>query len=636
MPNYTSVSTEDMNGTPVHTFTDASGMSSPPLYGPEADALASSVSSMQSMAPQAPPPEPAPGGMSVAPEALPTGSNASFAPAPGYSQADANDAIAQRAAAAGQQQAAMAAHNAQLIQHAAAVGNLQAASASPEAAAAFINAPTHGTTRAQLQQRAQNSVAIPKSGEETIEQGAPYDSDAAEARANANLDLRLAKQQRADMMAERAQREADMLDQQAAIAAVKMQREQQKQQQIEDGVQQDYAHAREYRDQVAKQQVDPGRLFSGDKGALNTVLAVIGQGLGAFAAAGGGSPTINGRRAAAGGQNFAKQIIDSAIDRDIRAQEVNIRANNDAANNQLNDIYRRLGDMNQAKNVLRQMQQDYAGLQMKALAARDGSQDAQLGFQEWDAANAADRAEQERKFLADAYGKHTVKVAQQYAQPGGGGPPGYQEQLRRAQALAAMQGVGLEQQKNAAEIEQTRANTAKLQAEAAAGGPGAQQAQQKFNEGIQFVESGENALKTIVAKQGGRYNPATGQITWSGGDVPGSGVLSRATGLKGDDAKAIDAAVGVGAPAIEKGVEGDAAGEAGIATIKENLTSGDSNKRRAAAEALAQVLAGRRRSVESGAPAGARQVRSKNQLQSAIESQHGQQQAPTGGGVRAE
>jgi hypothetical protein len=653
MPNYVDYSTEDMNGTPVHTFVDANGQPSPPLFGPEADGLAQNISQFKAYRQANGGPDmrvAGPGGgmsedpnMSVAPEAdggmssnpgagaAPQPTPSAGPPAPGYSQADADAARTAQTpigppTAPGFAEQQQADANAQAIHNAARKGNLAAAGADPSA---FINAPvvTKGVSREDLQKKAAGAVAIPKTGEETVEAASPYDTDAAEARANANLDLRLVKQQQAEALAQRAERDAQVFDQQAAIAAVRMQHEQQKQQLVDDGVQQDAAAAREFRDQVAKQQVDPGRLFSGDLGAFHTVSAVIGNALGAFAAAGGGSPTVNGRRAAAGGTNYAGQIINAAIERDIRAQEVNIRTNQENSANQLNDIYRRLGDMNQAKTVLRQMQQDYAGLQMKSLAAKDGSQDAVMAHQEWEASNAADRAEQERKFLADSYGKHTIKVAQSFVSPQAGGErmPTYQEQLAKAEALAKFQGVGLDQEQKSAELDKTRAEAGKLKAEAANGSP---QAQADYNKNIQFVESGEGALQQIIRGQGGEYDARTGKVTWGNSDVPGSGIASRVTGIKSGAAKGLEKAIALGAPAIEKGVEGDAAGEAGIKQIQEGLTSGDSDTRRAAAEAMAGILAARRRSAEASGTPALRSQRNGQRLQSSVDAQ--------GGGVRSE
>lgn len=644
MPNYVDYSTENLNGTPVHTFMDANGQPSPPLFGPEADGLANNIAQFKAFRQANGGPDmrvAGPGGMSVDTEASvdpgsggpaqPTPSAAGAPPAPGYSQADADAARAGPTpigppVAPGFAEQQQATAKGQAIHDAAQRGDLRSASLDPSA---FINAPvtTKGVSRADLEKRAANVVAIPKSGEETVEGAAPYDQDAAEARAQANIDLRLAKQQQADLIAARAERDAHAFDQQAATSALRIQHEQQKQQLIEDGVNQDAATARDFRDQVAKQQVDPNRLFSGDRGALNTVLAVVGNGLGAFAAAGGGSPTVGGRRAAAGGQNYAKQIIDGAIDRDIRAQEVNIRTNQENANNQLNDIYKRIGDMTQAKSVLRQMQSDYVDTQHKALAARDGSDDAQSNLAVWDASNAADRAEQERKFLADSYGKHTVKVAQQFASPQAGGSraPTYQEQLAKAEALAKFGAVGLSQQKDAADLEHTKAETNKLNTEAAT--PGGAAAQAKYNEGIQFVDSAQGSFSNALKQAGGSYDTQTGEITWGKDGLPGAGITRSL--WQSSDAKKVTGAVNIGAPAIEKGVEGDAAGEAGIAQIKESLTTGNEDTRKAAWEQLGKTLALRRQSVDSGAAPSVRATRAAN-------GRGGGAAPATRGGIRAE
>lgn len=649
MPNYIDYSTEDVNGTPVHTFTDASGVASPALYGAEADQLASSIDRNKQFAQANAGPA-----MSVDPNAPnqsvgapPSPPQLSVAPAPSYSQTDVDAARTQQTpfgppvappATPEEQQAAAEAAQVQQIHSAAAGGNPMAGQLDP---GAYVNRPvrTAGVSREQLQHRAAGAVAIPKTGEETVEGAAPYDENAADARAQASLDLRLAKQQAADLLQQRAERDAAIFDQQAASAAVRIQHEQQKQQLIEDGVATDAAHARDFRDQVAKQQVDPGRLFSGDRGAFNTVAAVIGQALGAFAAAGGGSPTVNGRRAAAGGQNYAKQIIDGAIDRDIRAQEVNIRSNQDMANNQLNDIYKRLGDMNQAKSVLRSMQTDYAGLQMKALAARDGSEDAANAFAQWDAANAQDRAEQERKFLADSYGKHTVKVATRFSSPQAGGSrmPTEAEIQQRIGTQQKLGELGVQGRKQEAELGNLESQATKNRAEAdKAQNPQNNPAAQEYGKSIQFVDSAQSAYEQAVTKAGGTYDKQTGEVTWKpGSSVPGAGVVSRMFGWHSDDAKGLESTVNGNAAAIEKGIEGDAAGEAGIKQIKESLTTGNEASRRAAFEAYGKTLAARRQSVDAGVDPKLRAARAGNATSAAVQRLQQQQQGTAaGGGVR--
>ncbi len=522
MPNFVDYSTENMNGTPVHTFTDANGQPSPPMYGDQANSLAQSIDQFKQFQAANAGPDlrvAGPGG-GVPDDSTMAGSGAlnqsdpgpsqsvgpavssppqqAAGPAPTYSPQD-TQAEAQKGDAA----------QAAAIHSAAASGNPIAGQNDP---GAYINRPvvTAGTTKAQLQQRAANSVATPKSGEETVEGATPYDQNAAEARADADIQMRLAKQQQADMMQARADRDAQAFDQQAAIAATRLAHEQQKQQMVEQGVQSDMQIARSYRDQVAKQQVDTGQLFSGDRGAFNTIAAVIGNGLGAFAAAGGGSPTINGRRAAAGGTNYAKQIIDGAIDRDISAQEFNIRSNQQTANNQLNDVYKQLGDMNQAKTVVRQMQQDYVDLHMKALAARDSSPDVQNAHAQWEASNAADRAEQERKFQADSYGKHTIKVAQSYVAPGGGRSraPTESEIRSRIETQSALGQLGNQGAAQQATLEHTQSETEKNLADAGKAKTGGDNG---YNASVEPVDTALSAIDALAQKHGYTLDPRSGK-----------------------------------------------------------------------------------------------------------------------------
>ncbi len=338
MPNFVDYSTENMNGTPVHTFVDANGQASPPMYGDQANSLAQNIDQFKQFQAANSGPDLRVAGPGGGPDQGAAWTMPDGAAIPGNPQTAAPPPVSPPqpggagAAPTPPEGAGPGPDQAAAIHAAAGAGNPIAGQQDP---GAYINRPvvTPGVSKAQLQSRAANSVATPKSGEETVEGAAPYDQDAADARADADIQLRMAKQQQADLIASRAQREANAFDQQAAIASVRLQHEQEKQKLVEAGVDQDMQTAREYRDQVAKQQVDPNRLFSGDRGAFNTIAAVIGQGLGAFAAAGGGSPTVNGRRAAAGGHNYAQDIINGAINRDISAQEFNIRSNQQGAQN---------------------------------------------------------------------------------------------------------------------------------------------------------------------------------------------------------------------------------------------------------------------------------------------------------------
>lgn len=518
--------TEDLHGTPVYSFLDETGATSGPLYGDMADELRRGVDSYKAFQASLPDNrlasngpagfESEEAGMSVtgAPRSL----SAPVAAPPNVSPNVPPSAGAPPAPPLPQQPQGVPANSPpQSAQVAPGMGDV----------ATFINRPvtSAGVSQAQLQRKAGQGVAIPKGSDETVEGAAPYDADAALARGAANVDLRLAKQDQADVFAARAERDAQVLEQQAYMQQVRAHREQQKLAHVEQGVRADMETAQEYRRQAMAQQVDPTHLFSGVSGTIGAIASIIGQGMGAYAAA------------KLGGPNFAQQIVQAAIDRDVHAQEVNIRNNRETANNQLAEIYQRLGNMEQSKAVLRQMQSDWVSTQMGSIAARDKAQDVQLAHQEWEAQNQAARAEEERKFLAESYGKHTMRVSQEFAYPQAGGTraPTLAEQRAR---VGLLKDIG-ELDKDAAATDKTRADTEKSRAEARktgfeaeqiAGGELQTDVQKKYNEQIQSIDSTKNRLLAIAREHGYKLDPSTGEL--SGGsfpaDLPSAGVNTAA------------------------------------------------------------------------------------------------------------
>jgi hypothetical protein len=99
-------------------------------------------------------------------------------------------------------------------------------------------------------------------------------------------------------------------------------------------------------DYNANKQVDPDR-YKKRMGVGGQILATIGQAMGAFGAAITHSP------------NYAQQMIERAIDADIRAQEVDIQSRRDAVNMAQNGVamWRQKGLDNQASMAAERMRQ---------------------------------------------------------------------------------------------------------------------------------------------------------------------------------------------------------------------------------------------------------------------------------------
>lgn len=102
-------------------------------------------------------------------------------------------------------------------------------------------------------------------------------------------------------------------------------------------------------------EIDQDRIWR-KKGTGASILAVIGSALGAFGSALTKTP------------NFALEIINGAIDRDIRAQEQEIAINRESAQNALADLQRQLGSMDLAKAALGAIQTQRVQLQLQGIA----------------------------------------------------------------------------------------------------------------------------------------------------------------------------------------------------------------------------------------------------------------------------
>lgn len=158
-------------------------------------------------------------------------------------------------------------------------------------------------------------------------------------------------------------------------------------------------------DAVANQKVDPKRLFSGADGTLNAVMSTIGVALGTF----GSSLT--------GGPNYALQLVNSAIQRDIDAQVDQIHRKGENANNAVANFMRAHGlDVQEAKTAVKAIGQQYAGSVAQMQAAKMGSLDAKQKAAEMQAQLANEAA----KTAATIEPAFKAKVAEKYKMQGGG------------------------------------------------------------------------------------------------------------------------------------------------------------------------------------------------------------------------
>jgi hypothetical protein len=361
-----------------------------------------------------------------------------------------------------------------------------------------------GISQAQLQQKAAQGVEMPTGTEMTVEGAVPYDQELAaqramatdmgrEARANELIDQRLALQQEANDSAELAQR----ID-----AGVNPAR--QKLMELERSVEDDARHYRMIRNEVHAGKVDPGRLFRGPVGTIAAIASTLGTAMGAYGA-------ILGRS-----QNFAQDMLQTAIDRDIQAQVDEYNRLGAYAENTYADLMKRYDDRDMARTALEGMQLEWAKAKAGERVARSKDASLQNNFQQWLAEDMFKEAENERAIREKSHGKHTQRIAAQVAYPvkPTGGGINYQKlfdntlKLEGAQRDAALAD---------ATIAEKRAQAGKYTAEASGGAP---EDRREFNKSVRAVQSAKADIEAIAKSHGYTIDPKTGKFEQTGSGFP--------------------------------------------------------------------------------------------------------------------
>lgn len=292
----------------------------------------------------------------------------------------------------------------------------------PDPLAAEINAPVRvgGSPGVNPMRMREQGVYVPDT--RTTTEAQPFDEQAAEDRANAEIDLRLAHQDRVDFENAKMERSAEILRQQqpelvkAALEAQRVVVER------ENLYKRDRAHLQKLIDDQRARRVDPTKLYT-EKGTLGTIGLVLMQGFGAWAAGMNGGP------------NYAAEIINAGVEQNIRAQEAEIQAGQAGVDNALGELEREYGDMEQAKQALRIRLHDVADNKAQEVAAQLGTIESGIALKEWTALREAERGEREAEFRRLSLGKQSVheKLIQPKAASGGGyRAPTLKERAERA------------------------------------------------------------------------------------------------------------------------------------------------------------------------------------------------------------
>ncbi len=315
-------------------------------------------------------------------------------------------------------------------------------------------ARTAGVSQAQLQKKATQGTALPTAQSESVSGGFERDADYEEGAANARIDQSLARdrQREADLSAEQAGQ--DVARQQFVAQTAQLA----EQQNMVKGIEAQVAQAQATRDAALKdytgQKVEPERIFSGEGGGARRASSAIAVALGAYAATMGKT------------QNFAQQIVDNQISRDIAAQEADIRIKKDKSDTALGDLVRRGMTLDQAKGTLGTIQREWARNQIAQARGSSASEAINAKYDALDADFTKRGLEEAEDYRQKSLGTATKAVQAQiaYPQAGGGGGRVYatpDEAVALAGKTAGTEGTVAGTAKTIGEIGNTGPNGAK-------------------------------------------------------------------------------------------------------------------------------------------------------------------------------
>lgn len=274
-------------------------------------------------------------------------------------------------------------------------------------------------TPEQLRAHAAAGVATPHSASTTTQGGFTPDADYLEQRANLAVDKELLVDKAADAEAAAAARDQALAAQQAHDAAVLQAQEQARANEIETRYKKDEATKDRLLNEYGNAKVNPQRVFAGSTGTARAVLGILGAALGQ---AGSGMMAMGGKP---GQPNLAFQAFNSMIDRDIAAQENEIKVKGVMADNALTQFQRTGLSLDQAKSALRaaQLQWGSAQLQSNAAMSKGAMTDVNRDMTLNNIRNALNDANED--YRQKSLGTITQQVASQFVYPHAGSAGGY-------------------------------------------------------------------------------------------------------------------------------------------------------------------------------------------------------------------
>jgi hypothetical protein len=260
---------------------------------------------------------------------------------------------------------------------------------------------------------------------------------------------------------------------------------------------------------AAAQKIDPNRLFHGQNGAAVAIVSAIASGLGAFGGAMSRSP------------NYAQQIIQGAIDRDIAAQTDTIHRRGEAARNAVADYARTYGlTLEEAKLGVKSTQLRYAASMADISAARIGTADAKQKA----ALINMDLTKQSEALAAQMREMYEGRVTKHFAdvQPSRGSRGGWVP-VSREQTIK----TGTNPEERKARSEERVAQTIE------------DKNVQDYGKQKNAIEEAKTALKDYTETIGGAPQ-ADGSVKWRDIDIPDTGLLGGTTPAISEEARNVE------------------------------------------------------------------------------------------------
>lgn len=292
-------------------------------------------------------------------------------------------------------------------------------------------------------------------------------------------------------------------------------------------------------------EIDQDRIWK-RKGTGARIISAISAALGAFGAALAKTP------------NFALEIINSEIERDIRSQEQEIAINRETAQNALADLQRQLGSMDLAKVALGAIQTQRVQLQLQGIANKAKIPSVVSGFQKANGMLMQSYADKLEDYRQKATGEVTKSIVNVPGSAGGTTirPPSLDE----SQKIKTLYGDGSKKQQQGVGSERTT----------------------KIADNAQAINQAENVLKMLEPEDDSSFwEPLTPGVR----SIPGTEQYAKSKSLAQETESLVTThqkASGIGSTEddrnnVRKGLIGE----------------GSVSERRAGAEAIAEQSAAR-------------------------------------------